>query len=255
MWLNSPVREQKHYKMTKVLNIYIFISFLLYGSSLYSQRASRIIEKIYSENQQFHVQIKGYQYEGFVGDQQISLINSKYDTLLQQIVPRRFLIHPSVSNEGDVAITHREIKIYDKNNELKGILKLSGLGSPYSSGDGMGSVQGFSITGDKYFIALVNNSGVNLFCLSDSANYLWNVSLGKYRPCGLLFYKDKVVIHDSCNGPENYCYIFDLNGNILWQYQPHKKSIFQLNVTLDKHNGILILKDKIVETQVKLDQL
>jgi hypothetical protein len=81
----------------------------------YSQQASLYTQSVFSENGLYQVQVRGYFYEGFVGGQTVSLISDN-DTLWQQIVPRRFLIMPAVSNTGDVAITHREIKIYDKTN-------------------------------------------------------------------------------------------------------------------------------------------
>ena len=77
----------------------VLISFLSFG---YGQKATMKIRNILSENHQFHIQVKGYSYGGFVGDQKISLIDSNNDTLWTQVVPRRFLIYPSVSNNGDV---------------------------------------------------------------------------------------------------------------------------------------------------------
>ena len=237
------------------------IAFLLSISSIFSQRATKITRKIFSENEQYHVQVKGYQYEGFVGDQQITLINASDDTLWKQVVPRRFLIYPSVSNMGDVAITHREIKLFDKYNQLKGVLPLKKGESPYNVEDYMGSVHGFSFKGDRYFIAMFVGSPDNavvLFCLSDSAKIIWKKNLGNYRPSGILFYDDKIIMHDSRTAGvdyQNYCYIFDSVGNIIWKYQPNEKGLSDWNVILDKNKGILYAKDKIVETQVKLDTL
>ena len=128
--------------------------------------ASIIVQSVYSENGQYEVQVKGGFYEGFAGDQKISLITGK-DTLWQQVVPRRFLIMPSVSNLGDVAITHREIKIYDKTKNVKGIYYLKKKESPFNWGDYQDSVHGFSIKGNQYFIFMSSSHGNNFICFSD----------------------------------------------------------------------------------------
>ena len=240
--------------------IYSALLIFIINSVIYSQIASLRTQNVFSQNQKYEVQIKGNYYEGFAGNQEISLINTNKDTLWKEIVPRRFLILPSVSNIGDVAITHREIKIFDKNKKLKGTFALKKKESPYHTGDYEGTVHGFSLEGDKYLIFLYSAPevrGVSLLCLSDSAKEVWKLDLGYYMPSEIFFYKDKVVTHDFGVAARDYincCYVFDLNGNILWKYDTDSRNPSDWDVSLNK-NGILTINGKSKEIRTKLDTL
>jgi len=236
----------------------ILLSIVIGITSLQAKIKTQIV---FSEDGQYRVQIKGRFYEGFAGNQEISLINLKGDTLWKQVVPRRFLILPSVSNKGDVAIVNRDIKIYDKSNVLKGILPLKDQESPYHSGDYMGSVHGFSANGNYYFIYLFTNSPdniVDLFCLTDSAKVVWNLNFDRYKPSEILFYGDIIIVHDFSLGKTEYtncCYVLDLDGKILWEYKTDIKNPSLTKVIINRDNGILLVKDQLIEEEIQLDTL
>lgn len=240
--------------------ICIFLVFALI-SNVFSQKSFPSTKKIFSENKKFHVQVKGYFYEGFSGDQEISLVDVNNDTLWKQIVPRRFLIYPSVSNKGDVAITHREIKIYDKNNNLKGSYPFVKAESPYHVIDYMGTVHGFSIDGKKYFIFLFtpeSDNDVKLACYTDSVQLSWERNVGEYRPSEMLFYKDKIICHDVGTGGmryDNYCYVLNFSGNITWKYKAKFRRGSDWQVNLDYNKGILYVKDASAEINLDLSTL
>ena len=241
-------------------SILFAIMILVATSKVLAQQPFPRTQDVYSVNNQFHVQVTGLYYEGFVGDQRISLMNAKGDTLWKKVVPRRFLILPAVSNKGDVAITQREISIFDKSEKLKGTLPLESGESPYNTGDYEGTVHAFSQNGDRYFIFMsyYGDNDVELLCLTDSARKLWSKSLGYFAPHEMIFYQDKIIV-DDCGlagaNYTNYCYVLDSDGNILWQYQTNSRSGSDWRVELNAKNGFLSLTDKSSQFRVKLDSL
>lgn len=238
-----------------------FYLVLLLLTNLFSQRAFHKTEKIYSQNKQFHAQVKGGFYEGFSGDQEISLIDVNNDTLWKQIVPSRFLIYPSVSNKGDIAITHREVKIFDRYNNLKGKIAFKKGETPYHGIDYMGAVQSFSNEGDNYFIFLFtpkNGNDVKLACYSDSAQLKWEKDVEEYRPSEIWFYKDKIITHDVGSAGikyKNYCYVFNLSGKIIWKYGAKFIRGSDWHVNMDSNKGVLYLKDTSAEIYLDLNTL
>ena len=251
-----------HTKVVFMNKIFYIIVFFFISAHLYSQQASLRTQASFSDNRQYCVSVTGYFYEGFVNDQRILLSDIKGDTLWQKVVSRRFLILPSVSNNGDVAITHREIKIFNKNNELKGVFTFAKGESPV---DYQEPVHGFSSKGDRYFIfihkiPLDKNklSNVFLVCFDDSARKIWESNFGDYKPHGILFYKDKIIVHDCGFAGSDYlngCYIYNMDGNVLWQHETDSKNGLDWRVTLNQSNGFLYLIDKTIETKIMLDSL
>jgi hypothetical protein len=240
---------------------YIAIMIALVYSEVLPQQASLRTQDVYSENRQYCIKVTGGFYEGFAGDQEILLMSAAGDTLWKKIVSGDCLILPSVSNNGDVAITHREIEIYDVKNKLKGKLPFQGKEDPYFVVDYQGAVQGFSVNGDRYLIFKFTGTKaheVALVCLTDSAKRIWELALGAFSPHEILFYRDKVIVDDCGKAGmhyTNYCYVIDMDGNVRWQYRarPLKPSDWQIFLNRDK--GILLAKDKSTEVQVKLDTL
>jgi len=227
-----------------------------------AQNATPRVQDVISQNQMYRLRVAGLFYEGFVGEQQIVLMDAKGDTFWTQVVPRRFLILPSVSNNGDVAIAHREITIFDKQMRSKGFLPLEHGESPYSEEENyQSSVHGFSLKGDKYLIIMRSPSDfcqVDLVCITDSATFLWSKGLGNFRPQALLFTEDKLIVHDCGTRGADYtnsCYVFDLEGNILWQYQTHSKTDSDWIISLDSEHHILIVTDKAADIHLRLDKL
>lgn len=214
-----------------------------------------------SHNSTYNIQISGLQYEGLVGMQEIALITSFGDTLWKTHLHSNALIFPAVSDIGDVAITKRQIKIYDKNKKLKGEYNFSREESPYTKYEGLDCVHGFVPSG-KAYIMLMKTSPINqdvyMYCLSDSARIEWKLNLGRYFPCDIKFYKDKIITSDFCNATRNYtnrCYIINLDGKILWQYEKDIRGRSDLDLKFDKKKGILIFQEKSKQIQIDLNNL
>jgi len=240
----------------------VAITLIFSFSELLSQRSILRSQEVYSQNGRYCVTVTGHYYEGFVGDQKICLMDmDNHDTLWVQSVPRRFLILPSVSNNGDVAITRREIQVFDKKGRIKGVMSLKPNESPFAGEDYENTVQGFSPAADRYYIftrSPDNYSDVVLVSLSDSAKEIWRKDIGVYKPQEILLYGDKIITHDCGYAGidyTNFCYIFDRNGNTVWQHQTDCRRPSDCNVRLDREHGRLILKDRSTETEVKLDSL
>lgn len=229
-------------------------------AGLFAQEASPRTQEMRSLNGRYVVHVTGMSYEGFVGDQTVSLMNANGDTLWSQVVPDRFLIVPWVSDEGDVAITRREIRIFDSQMRLKGSHPFQEYESPYNVVDYEGTVQGFSPGGDRYFIFTTSGRewpGVTLLCLSDSAKELWSKRLGAFKPSEILFYADKLIADDRGFGGIDYdngCYVIDMDSNVLWKYTAIRKGN-GWTVDLDSRDGILNIEDGAVQTRVELDKL
>jgi hypothetical protein len=246
--------------LTRVFLIAIITQ--LHVLQVLAQNATSHVQDVISQNQMYSLRVAGLFYEGFVGGQQIVLMDAKGDTLWTQVLPRRFLILPSVSNNGDVAIVRREITIFDKQMRSKGSLPFAHGESPYSEEEHyQSSLHGFSLKGDKYLIVMRSPSDfcqVDLICITDSAKFLWSKGLGNFRPQELLFTEDKLILHDcGTSGADytNFCYVFDLEGKILWQHQTHSKTDSDWSVTLDSEHHILIVTDNAAEIHLRLDKL
>jgi hypothetical protein len=247
-------------KTSMMKSFALVIIIVLSSIQVFSQRPFPRTQVVYSFNRQYRVQVKGYYYEGFAGAQSIYLMDVKGHILWKQVVDRRFLILPAVSNSGDVAITHREIKIYDKHGKLKSSFPLQDEESPYNTGNYDGAVHAFSLKSDRYFMFLkyYNHSTVELVCISDSAMKLWSKNLGDLEPYSISFYKDKMLVQDCGNTGIEYiknCYVLDLNGNTLWQYQANSNNGIELKFEFNLKNGTVKLTNKSDETRIMLDTL
>ena len=221
----------------------VFISF----SS--SQVAQPLSTKITSPNKEYSLIISGRFYEGFAGDQNVILCNSRGDTLWNKIINGRGFSFPAISNEGKVSIRQLfKLYIYNYEGTNLGTWTLEkGHNYVFLDDEPAHFVQGFDADGKRlyFYIREFNTTKTNLVCLSDFAKSLWTTDLGDYQGTGLLFFRDLIITYDLyCAHVEyvNSCRIFNMKGQQIWRYDIDlKKPLTPEQIVLDDKNGTLRL--------------
>ena len=227
---------------------------------LFSQEPAIATKVISSPNGRYDVIVRGFEYEGFAGDQRISLLDKYHkDTLWSRDLSCEGLQYPCVSNKGDVAIFKDSILIIRKDGSIKGAYHIESNYQPlgYSIGGG-DAIQSFSSNSDRYYVFLRSPKDYDdavLLCLNDSAKEIWQDNLGHFDPATFFFYGTKIIISGGGHSPTAFerCAVLNINDDQLWHYD--LKYAGAITIQLDSKRGLLKIKDGYHNEIVQLDTL
>lgn len=194
-----------------------------------------------SHNGLYVVKTEGAYYEGFVGSQKVTLMDSSGGVLWEKTFRDRNFQIPTVSNAGDVAFALREgITFYNRPGELKGT---------YASDPGerllylteRGWTHAFSPDGKHYYTPSLREKKmvVQLISLSDSAQLEWKTDLDALQSVSMQFAQDRIVVDDFLKRGRrstNRCYVLDINGAIV--------SYYDVDLRRPEHHPPVLRKDK-----------
>ncbi len=160
-----------------------------------------------SQNGEFEIVTSGFNYEGFYGDLEISLLSSTKDTLWTKILKSQHLGLPSVSNNGIVALSKWPyIQFFSNNGDLIWKYKFSDLYKIHRVGRSSSDmIDCFSEDNKYYYIFLsIGYNSVLLKKIEISKSISKETEFKDFYPSYINSFKNKLVVHDFSFASSGY---------------------------------------------------